>query len=92
MRSPCNERTTLRGHSNSVQAVAFAQEGKLLASASGDGTVKLWNVSAGRLLATLNAHSNWVHALAITSNGRLLASGSHDCTVKLWDCNMFGGK
>ncbi len=44
---------TLRGHSDWVYAIALSADGKRLASASGDGTVKLWSTDDNRLLATL---------------------------------------
>ncbi|PYH59942.1 WD40 repeat domain-containing protein [Aspergillus niger CBS 101883] len=79
------EMQTLEGHSYAVTSVAFSNNGQLLASGSGDKTVKLWDAATGTLKHTLEGHSNRVYSVAFSNNGQLLASGSDDKTIKLWD-------
>ena len=67
-------------HKERVMSLAFGSDGKLLASGSGDGTVKLWSLPEGALLKTL-AGGLFV---AIGPNGKLMVSGSVDLGVKLW--------
>ena len=81
---------TLEGHSGAIYAVAFSSDGKLVASGSDDGTVKLWDTATGALQWTLEDHSGLVNAVAFSSDGKLVASGSHDGTVKLWDAATGG--
>jgi uncharacterized protein with WD repeat len=76
---------TLEGHSRSVNAVTFSPDGTLLASASDDGTVRLWDPATGVSLQTLERHSCWVDAVAFSPDSKLLASASGDGTVRLWD-------
>ena len=67
-----------------MKFVAFSPNGKLLASASYDSTVKLWSTQDGSLVRTLKGHSHAVTSVAFSPNGKLVASGSWDYTVKLW--------
>ena len=74
---------TLRGHSNSVTAMAVLPNGAL-ASGSWDHTVRLWDVGTRVCVATLADHGASIRALVVLADGRL-ASGSDDSTVRLWD-------
>ncbi|KAH8761866.1 hypothetical protein F5882DRAFT_431506 [Hyaloscypha sp. PMI_1271] len=76
---------TLEGHSNLVQSVAFSHDARLLASASDDKTVKVWDTTTGALQQTLEGHSSSVSSVAFSHDSRLLASASDDNTVKVWD-------
>ncbi|KAM0270876.1 hypothetical protein ACHAQH_009277 [Verticillium albo-atrum] len=76
---------TLEGHGASATSVAFTADGRRLASASNDATVKVWDAATGAYLQTLEGHIGWVTSVAFTADGRRLASASNDKTVKIWD-------
>ncbi|MEH1881091.1 WD40 repeat domain-containing protein, partial [Nostoc sp.] len=79
------EQFTLNGHSNSVNAVAVTPNGQQVISASGDKTLKVWNLATGEEQFTLNGHSNSVNAVAVTPNGQQVISASDDNTLKVWN-------
>jgi WD40 repeat protein len=76
----------LKGHREPVNRVVFSPDGKVLASASSDRRVLLWNAATGKLLRTL-AHSGPVRDIAFSPDGKQLVSAetSIDLIARLWD-------
>jgi len=76
----------LEGHSDIVYGAAFSPDGKLLATASGDGTTRLWNVGTPAFCArVLTGHTGIVSAVAFSPDGALIATASFDGTARLWE-------
>lgn len=73
-----------RGHNDRVLSVRFSPDGKLLASASADHTIKVWDIN-GTLLKTLKGHRNVIWSVNFSPDGKLLASTGNDGTIKVWD-------
>src|ERR1700682_1829126 len=80
-------RHTLRGHSRSICGMALSPDGRILASTSRDGTVRLWDCETGAAVHCLTGHSGGVISAAWSRDGELLASGGdhNDKTVRLWN-------
>jgi len=75
----------LEGHTGEVWSVAFASHGAILASASGDGTVRIWNPTTGECQCVLEGHTGSVRSVAFGPDSTVLASGGDDKTLRLWD-------
>jgi WD40 repeat protein len=65
--------------------VAFSPDGRKLASASNDKTVRVWDVDSGKVEQTFEGHTDWVKSVAFSPDGRKLASASDDKNVRVWD-------
>jgi WD40 repeat protein len=83
---------TQPAHNDDITAIAYHRQGNLLASASQDGTVKVWQLQNNQLSLrqTLSGHAGWVTAVAISPDGRRIISGSSDKTIKIWDATTGG--
>ncbi|MFH8936537.1 nSTAND1 domain-containing NTPase [Streptomyces griseosporeus] len=81
--------TPLLGHTGAVYLTSFSPDGKLLATASYDRTVRLWNVADPTrpepLGGPLTGHGSWVSSAVFSPDGRTLASAGDDGTIRRWD-------
>ncbi|ESO97892.1 hypothetical protein LOTGIDRAFT_209088 [Lottia gigantea] len=75
----------MTGHQQLINEVQFSPDTRLIASASFDKSVKLWEGRSGKFLASLRGHVNRVYQVAWSADSRLLCSGSSDSTLKVWD-------
>ncbi|KID90234.1 will die slowly [Metarhizium guizhouense ARSEF 977] len=78
-------RLVLHGHTGPVSQVRISPNGKFIASASADGTLKLWDAATGAHMDTLVGHMAGVSCVAWTPDSNTLASGSDDKAIRLWD-------
>lgn len=75
----------LRGHTDSINRIAWSPDGKFLASPSADGTVRIWDLSRGECKMVLEGHLGYVMSVVWSPDGQCLASASYDHTIRLWD-------
>jgi WD40 repeat protein len=81
----------LHGHTAWVTSVAIRADGAMLASGSGDQTVRVWNLRTGELLHTLYGHHDWIYGVAYSPNligasgATMLASCGADRTICVWE-------
>jgi WD40 repeat protein len=85
-------RVTQSTQTSAVTSVAFESSGNRVATASLDGTVKIWNSSSGQLLRTLSGHAGGVSAVAFDRYGEHVATAGMDGTAKVWNINSSGGE
>lgn len=76
--------STLEGHTSAINALALSLDQRLLASASDDSTVRLWDLESGQAIQTLE-HGALVQAVAMSPNAQLVVSGGADGLIKLWN-------
>mmetsp|Transcript_63000 Transcript_63000/g.199398 ORF Transcript_63000/g.199398 Transcript_63000/m.199398 type:complete len:305 (+) Transcript_63000:295-1209(+) len=85
---PLNDKkptTRMTGHVQLINQVRFSPDGRWIASASFDKSVKIWDGFTGKFIASLRGHVGPVYQVAWSSDSRMLVSGSKDSTLKVWE-------
>jgi len=81
-----NHKYTNYAHKDCICCVKFSPNSQLLASASADNTIKLWDIK-GNYINTLKGHEDKVYSIYFSSDGEKIISVSADKTIKLWSCS-----
>ncbi len=77
------EKNRLEGHVDIITHLVFSPDGRFIASASRDKTIKIWSID-GKNIATLTGHEDSIISLSFSADGQFLVSGSWDGTAKIW--------
>lgn len=76
----------LTGHTDTVRAIAYSSDGRLLASAGKDQTIILWDTQTNAPIGNpLSGHTNWINGLAFSPDNKMLISVGIDGTIRRWD-------
>ncbi|MEN9517461.1 MAG: hypothetical protein RLZZ381_49 [Cyanobacteriota bacterium] len=76
---------TLPGQQTTISQIKYSPDGKIIAAATWDKTIQLWNAQTGKLINTLKGHQDGVNSITFSPNGQFLISGSEDKTINIWN-------
>jgi WD40 repeat protein len=85
LKRQCHAELLTLEHTDWVWRVAFSPDGKRLASAGKDKSVKVWDVTTGKLIRTMPGHTGEVWSVVFSPDGKQLATASENGEVKIWD-------
>lgn len=74
----------MENHGGPISVALFSPEGQQLASASGDKTIRIWDVKTGERLRTFNGHDKWISSISFSPTDRQLVSAYLEESVRLW--------
>lgn len=80
--------TRMTGHQQLINDVKFSPDARIIASASFDKSIKLWDGKTGKFISSLRGHVQAVYQISWSSDSRLIVSGSADSTLKVFDTKM----
>ena len=80
---------TMQGHRGKVNKIVTHPFYNLVASASEDSSIRLWDFDQGEMERTLKSHTGIVNYVAFDPTGKMLASCSSDLTIKVWNLETF---
>lgn len=75
----------LSGHTDAVRGVAWSPDAASLATASRDGTARIWDAATGTVSRVLRGHEGMIEGIDWSPDGRQIATASRDATVRIWD-------
>ncbi|NER38316.1 MAG: hypothetical protein F6J93_30910 [Oscillatoria sp. SIO1A7] len=78
------EKNRFQRHSNSVTSISFSPDGHYIATASHDGTARIWDTQ-GNLIQGLTNHRGLVNSIIFSPDGESIATSSEDGTARIWN-------
>ena len=76
----------MKGHSATVESIAYSPDGRYIISGSSDRTIRMWDAETGSPVSMpLEGHTDALSSVAFSPDGRHILSGSEDGTIRVWD-------
>lgn len=76
------------GHDRPITALAVSPDGKMLVTGSEDNSIRIWEVSTGKVVRVMQGHNDHITSLAISSDAGTLISASKDHTIRVWTLDL----